>query len=210
MERVIEDFMTTENRYTCPYSHHYGHGSPVGCGDENGKGNASTMHTIDDWNGSGIVSYNGNKVYFINGYTVFITHVHKPWAMGEIIKNDLTTQKCYIARVNNHFVIADSLKEVIAEMRIKIVSSNNIKKDIAKAFVLAHPEYEKEYDWDEMVTWHSLDPTSCSDGRRRFTKLSNKKSGDLGTPRELIEFMKKSPSKQIAIEMERIYLNIPD
>ena len=73
--------------------------------------------------------------------------------------------------------------------------------------VEAHPEYEKEYDWDEMVAWHSLEPTSCIDGRRRFTALANKKSGDKGTPKELISVMKQSPSKNIAIEMERLYLN---
>lgn len=200
--------MHTDPYYVEPYPNHYGYGSVMGFCDENGKGRAFTSNIPQtEYNGSSIASYNGKKTYFINGYVVRIVHVHGPWAMGEIINNDLTTQTCYLAKVNNNFVVAGSLREVLEEMRNRISSSINIYKDMAQAFLLAHPEYEKEYDWDEMVAWHSLEPTSCIDGRRRFTALANKKSGDKGTPKELISFMKQSPSKNIAIEMERLYLN---
>lgn len=200
--------MHTEPRYARPYMNHYGYGALLGCGDKNGCGNAFTdTRRRENWNGSTIASFNGFKTYFINDFVVIVKHIHGPWALGEIINNDLTTTKCYIAKVHNHFVIAGSIKEVIEEMRKKITGSLNLYKDMAMAFVIAHPDYEKEYDWDEMVAWHSLDATSCADGRKRFSTLANKKSGDLGTPKELISFMKESPSKQIAIEMERLYLN---
>ena len=208
MERVITEFMHTEPHYIRPYMNHYGYTNLVGYCDNNGKGNAFTeLRKRENWDGSTIVSFNGYKTYFINGFVVAVKHIHGPWAMGEIINNDLTTTKCYIAKVNNNFVVAGSIKEVIDEMRQKIKTSLNRYKDIAMAFVMAHPNYETKYDWDEMVTWHSLDTASCADGRKRFSDIANKKSGDLATPKELISFMKESSSKEIAIEMERLYLN---
>ena len=200
--------MHTEQRYTYPYMNHYGWGCSMGCGNENGSGTAfTTLRKQDNWNGSSIGTFNGHKTYFVNGYVLYITHIHGPWAMGEIIHNDLTTQKCYLTKVNDKFAVGGNLRAVLEEMREKITESTSAKKNIAKAFILVHPEYEKEYDWDEMVAWHSLDKTSCVDGRRRFSLNSNKKSGDLATPKELIQHMKESPAREIAIEMERLYIN---
>lgn len=208
MERRVEEFLHTEPAYISPYSNHYGYGKPIGCGDNLGRGRAFVKYMPDNnYNNNGIVSFNDNNIIVIDGYVLYITHVHGPWAMGEIIKNDLTTQTCYLTKVNNTFVVDSSLKDVIEQMREKIFKNKENDDDIARAFVLAHPEYKKEYDWDEMVAWHSLSPTSCADGRRRFSKLANKKSGETATPEELIRLMKNSPSKNIALKMEEIYLS---
>lgn len=207
MERV-EEYLKTEPNYKRPYTNHYGYGSLMGYCDRNGCGKAMTKpRKEDDWNGSTIASYNGLKTYFIDDYVVVITHIHGPWARAEIVKNDLTTQKCYLSKINDNYVIGSSLKEVLEGMREKIIKSKSLNKDIAQAFVFAHPEYEKEYDWNEMVSWHSLDPTSCVDGRRKFTLHADKQTGDIATPKELIEHMKKSSSRLIALEMEKLYLN---
>ena len=208
MEGVNEEFLLTDSFYTLPYMNHYGSGSSIGKGTENGKGNAKiSIIPRENFSGVGIKRYNGNDVYFINGYALYITHIRKPYAMGEIIKNDLTTQPCYIARVNNHIAVGESLHDVIEELRDKISISNDNEYDVAQAFVLAHPDYEKEYDWDEMVFWHSLTTASCKEGRDKFSSHANKGKGSKATPKELIDFIKQSRDKSLGEKIEKIYLN---
>jgi hypothetical protein len=210
MEGRVKDFLHTEPVYNPPYNNHYGYGHSLGCGDSIGSGRAYVNFSVsqeETYNGRAIISLNMKPTYMIDDYIVHITHVHAPWVMGEIINNDFSTQPCYMTKVNEKYVVADSLREVIKEMREKIFSTMNNDDDIARAFVLAHPEYNKLYDWNEMVTWHSLSHFSCSEGRRNFTKNANKTSGEKATPKELISFMKNSASRNIAVKMERIYLH---
>lgn len=208
MDRKVNEYLKIENKYSAPYTNHYGYVNSIGCCDAKGRGRAFVMPRNDyDYNGKSIISYNHNKVYMVNDFMLYITHIRGPWAKAEIIKNDLTTQSCYIGKINNHIVVSESIRDAIEEMRNEIFNSMDNDEDIARAFVYAHPEYEKEYDWDEMVTWHSLDRTSCMDGRRRFSMYANKDTGSTATPKELISFMKESPSYRIAEKMERIYLN---
>lgn len=206
MERGINDYFGNEKLYMQPYSNHMGHGCNMGCGDEFGNGRAYTVNFInDDYSGSDIISFNGNKTYFVNGYLLYLTHVRLPWATGKIIKNDLTTQDCYIGKINNLIVVSDSIKNVSNELREKINKEYSYEVDLAEAFFMAHPDFNKEYDWNEMVQWHML-AGSCEDGRRRFTENSNKKNGDKATPKELIELMKNSTPVKLAEKMEEIYL----
>lgn len=209
MERSIESYIYTEPQYKQPYSNHYGYGVALGAGDRFGRGRAFLEYTrkADEANSNGIISFNGNKTYDIDGYLLYITHVHSPWASGEIIKSDLTTQPCYILKINDNIVVESSLRNAMEVMRHRLFLNKENDVDIAYAFVLAHPDYYKQYDWDEMVAWHSLSPTSCADGRHKFSKTANKKSGDTATPEELISFMKNSTSKNIAIKMEEFYLH---
>lgn len=209
MERRIKEFVHSEPSYHPPYCNHFGYGETLGAGSFNGIGRAFVdYHPVADmYTGESILSYNNNKTYLIDDFLVYITHIHGPWVMGEIIKNDLTTETCYMTKINNNFVVDESLKDVLYSMRNKIKTNKDNDDDIAQAFVLGHPDYHKEYDWDEMVSWHSLSPSSCADGRRRFSKSNNKKSGETATPEELIRLMKNSPSKNIALKMEEIYLS---
>jgi hypothetical protein len=208
MERRIEEFVHTDPQYCQPYNNHFGYGNSLGGGNFDGTGRAFIDYypVADMYTGDAILSYNNNKTYMIDGFVVYITHIHEPWLMGEIIKNDLTTQSCYMAKINDKFVVDYSLREVLDGMREKIALTKDNADDIARAFVLAHPDYEKEYDWEEMVAWHSLDKTSCADGRRNFSKYAKMSSGMKATPKVLIEFMMNSTSKPIAERMLNIYL----
>lgn len=208
MERTVDYQIQLEPQYYQPYENGYGCGPSMGSGDKLGNGRAFVEYeSIEtDYDGRGIISYNNHTVYCIDGYMLYIDHVHEPWMIGQILKNDLTIQQCYLAKINHNYVVAGSLHETLELMRKKILSSNSNEKDIATAFVIAHPEYENKYDWDEMVAWHALSTTSCANGRRQFSKLSDKSSGDTATPKELIEFMKNSPAAPIAKKMEELYL----
>lgn len=209
MERGVKEYLSTSSSfYQSPYMNHRGDGSSIGGGDEYGNGRAFvSVKTNDDYKGSSIISYNDHDVYFVNGYVLYITNIHEPWANAEIIKNDLTTQSCYIGKINNNVIVGSTLKEVFNELKQRIKKSNDNEQDVAQAFFISHPDYNKEYNWDEMVFWHSLINTSCSDGRRNFTHKFNKNSSSVATPKELIEFMKSGSTKSLALKMEELYLN---
>jgi hypothetical protein len=205
MEGRINEYLKTNHKINKPYTNHYGIGSPIGSGSEFGNGRAYTFNNrTDNYNGSSIVSFNKNKVYHINGYTLYITHIHEPWAKAEIIKNDLTTQTCYIGKINDYIAISDSIKGALCELRELISKGKNNDDEMLKAFVFAHPNYNKEYDWDEMVFWHSVSSYSCAEGRRRFSDASNKDIGSKATPKELIELMKKNNVK-MGNKLEQLY-----
>jgi hypothetical protein len=206
MERRIEAYLNNE-KCTKPYLNHYGNGSAMGGGSISGNGKAFTnIEVKDNFNGSNIISFNGKKVYMVNGLPMNIIHIHEPWAIGEIIKKDLTTQKCYLGRINNHLVVGNSISEVLEKLRIKIAETNDNITDIATAFVVAHPDYNKQYNWGEMVMWHSLDRTSCASGRQSFSARNNKFSCSTASPKELVEFMKDSKAVYLANKIEEIYL----
>ena len=207
MERIIEEFINKNNVITKPYLNHYGCGCTVGSGNANGTGKAFVRSSDNNtFSGKDFISYNGNKLYLIDDYLLYITHVHEPWAKGEIIKNDLTTQTCYIGKINNIIVVSDSIRNVLELLRKKIMNTYKNEDDIAAAFVYAHPDYNKQYDWEEMVFWHSITNYSCSEGRNNFSKLSNKKKGDTASPKELIELAKNTiaSSSPIAAMQRRV------
>lgn len=206
MERRIEEYLEISELPITPYTNHNGSGVFVGAGDEYGKGIAYTYRINNGINvKQGILSYNGHKVYLINGVMLYITHIHKPWACAKIIKNDLTTQDCYMGKINNHIVIANTIREALDYLRDKINLSNDNDYDIAQAFVYAHPDYEKQYDWEEMVFWHSLSEFSCQSGRQKFSNNAHKTKGSTASPKELISIMKKSRAANIANIMEMLY-----
>lgn len=207
MERRIEEYLKIDEKIPCPYDNHYGHGDSMGYCDEKNRGRAFIFYnTNNNYSGKDIISFNGNKIYDINGYLLYITNVHGPWANAEIIKNDFTTQSCYVGRINNLFAVSYSIRNTLDELRELISHTNDNEKDIAKAFVIAHPLYEEEYDWDEMVLWHSMTYRSCSEGRKKFSFRSNKPNGSKGTPKELIKLMKEYGVTRLANEIEKCYI----
>ena len=211
MERVIDEFLSTDIPYMKPYINHSSKGCMIGMGYDIGGGSAKVSYRPkENYTGKSLKNFNGKKLYYINGYVLYVTHIHFPYAMGEIIKNDFSTQKCYIIRVNNHIAVAESLHSAIKELRSKIKVSTDNEYDVAHAFVLGHPDYEKEYDWDEMVFWHSLTHYSCREGRQRFSNMAKKPKGSRATPKELIRFMKQSKDRTLAEKIEKIYLSKND
>lgn len=209
MERRVKEYLTYNEYIEPPYENHYGNGCSMGYYDVKGCGRAYVSYepTDNNYTGKDIISVNGNRLHMVNGYLLYITNIHEPWANAEIIKNDLTTQKCYIGKVNDNYVISDTLHDALIKLREAISTTDDNERDTAKAFVIAHPCYDKEYDWEEMIAWHSMVKTSCAEGRRSFSDYSNKTYGAKATPREVIGFMKAFGMNRIAKYTEDYYLN---
>lgn len=207
MERIIEEYLNVKDDIKEPYENHYGHGDNMGYCSNDGRGRAFVSYDVkDNFTGKDILSFNENKLYMINDYLLYITNVHKPWANGEIIKNDLTTQSCYIGRINDKFVISDSLRNAIEELRNVIHKTEDNEKDMAQAFVIAHPCYDKEYNWNEMISWHSIVRETCANGRKNFSEFYGKTNKSTATPKELIRLMRDYGVTRLANYFEEYYL----
>lgn len=209
MERDLKSILNTEPTYIPPYVNHCGYGNPIGAGNKNGKGFAYINYEArENYTGTSIISFNGNKTYLINGYLLYIKNFHFPWVKGEIINNDFTTQTCYFSAINNKVAVSDSIKNVYNELKEKIDGKKYNDSDLARAFVMYHPDYEKECRWGDMLEWHALSLNSCDNGRNVFTDVCGKKKDDLVTPKEFVELIiKHSPEKKLGEEIKKLYLS---
>jgi hypothetical protein len=208
MERRIKEYIGTNEKYKQPYLNHNGNSSLMGYCNYDGKGRGFVEYkrVNDNYSGKDILSYNNHKLYMIDGYLLYITNIHEPWANAEIVKNDLTTQHCYVGKINDNYAVSDTLYGAVEKLRENISSKQDNKKDVAKAFVNAHPNYNKEYDWMEMISWYILNNRSCVNGGIPFTKFCKKNSESKATPKELIELMKQYGIQKTANYLEKYYL----
>ena len=98
--------------YGSGYGDGSGYGSGYGYGDGHGNGDGSGYGY---GYGYGILNYNGHKVYMIDSVPTLIYSVHSNYAKGAILKDDLTLQPCFIAKVGNSFAHAETLKKAFAD-----------------------------------------------------------------------------------------------
>ncbi|MBR4406430.1 MAG: hypothetical protein IKT30_08655, partial [Bacteroidaceae bacterium] len=116
---------------------------------------------------SGVTSYKGQKVYYIDGVATLIDRVHSTYAQGHILNKDLTLTPCYIARVGNSFAHGESLPKAHADAQKKELQNMPVEKRIAR-FMAEHPDREKKYDAQDLFDWHGVLTGSCMMGRQQF------------------------------------------
>ena len=94
-----------------------------GCGFACGSGGDKTDE--DDFSDlcKDIKSLNGNIVDYIDRIPTIITQVYGNIAYGYIVKKDLTTSPCFIAKVGNSFAHGDTLEKVVADAREKEIKN---------------------------------------------------------------------------------------
>lgn len=206
MERSLNAILYND-AYNPPYVNHTGWGNATGAGNKNGCGNGYVNYNPrENYNGKDIIEFNGNKTLFIQDYLLYIKNFRFPWIKGEIIKNDFTTQPCYFTNLNNKIAIASSIKEVFNELKNNINHKKYNDADVARAFVICHPEYEGKYKWGEMVEWLTLEPYKTSNHVKIFTKVCKKRDKNLVTPKEFIELIYQySSSVPLGREMKKLY-----
>lgn len=199
----IDTYFKRTEPYSLPYRNGVGKGSALG---SHGSNCAVSCEVDYDCDGSGILNFNGRDVHFIDGYWVVITHVRGPWATGEIIKNDLTTQPCYIGRVGGHYAVAGTLKEVYDTLRETVTSRKGNLEDIADVFVEAFPDLDKEYKWGDMLFVHSLHPYSCEQGRTNWSRMVGRQKTDMVTVREFLDVAEDSVARALIRTIKEKYM----
>lgn len=156
MENLINKFISLSygSGSGCGYGLGYGYGSGYGYGDGDGCGD--------------ITSYNGIKIYSIDGISSIIIKIRNNIAKGFILNRDLTLSPCYIAKVGNSFAHAPTIKEAVRQAAEKAFQSMPVEKRIEE-FWKYHSKKTK-YPARDLWIWHNKLTESCEMGRNQFAK----------------------------------------
>ena len=164
MEELIKKFLSVS----------YGDGSGNGSGDDSGDGSGygdgygSGYGYGDGYgNGYGVKSFCGQKVYIIDGIQTLIDSVHGNYARGAILKSDLTTESCYVAKVGNYFAHGATLKQAVADAQAKYDKNKSLSERIDD-FRQQYPTLDTVCYGADLFRWHNTLTGSCQFGRQQF------------------------------------------
>ena len=179
--------------YGSGYGDGSGDGSGYGSGDGYGDGSGSGYGYGDGYgdgsgygSGYGIKEYNGQRVYMIDDVPTLIDQVRGDYAKGSILRDDLSLQPCYVARVGNSFAHGDTLHQALADATAKELEDQPIEERIAR-FVAEFPDPDKAVPFKSLYTWHHVLTGSCTMGRDEFTRSHSLDTAKDYTPRYFIQ-----------------------
>ena len=118
--------------------------------------------------GYGLVSFDGQNVYYIDGLPTVIERVCNNLAKGYIVNKDLTTTPCYVVKHENLFAHGSTVKEAEKALQDKIFESMDVEEKI-DAFLKEFDIYTK-YPAKMFYEWHHKLTGSCEFGRNAFVK----------------------------------------
>ena len=151
----------------------YGSGSGYDSGDGSGSGSGSGAGSVSgsgSGSGSGALNWrNGSLGDGVDSVPTIITQVRGNIACGYTVKDDLTLEPCYIAKVGNSFAHGNTLKEAVADAEAKEMEDMPLKERIKK-FVETFGSLDSEHTGQEFYDWHHILTGSCRMGRDEFCK----------------------------------------
>jgi hypothetical protein len=98
-----------------------------------------------------------------------ICSVHGNYATGYILRNDFTTQPCFIAKRGNFFAHGDTLRAAVKDAQKKYEHSLSAEERI-KLFLEAFPDPTVKVPASELFDWHNRLTGSCLMGRQEFCR----------------------------------------
>ena len=181
-----------------------GYGDSSGCGYGSGYGYG---HGSGDGGGydDGVVSFCGQKVYQIDDVPTLIDHVHENDAKGRILRDDLSTEACYIVRQGSLFAHGVTLRAAMDALRDKLFEDMPEDERIAE-FVRTH-EWGKQYPSADYYDWHHRLTGSCDMGRSEFAKRHGYRltDGELLTVEEFIKLTENSYGGSVIRKLREAY-----
>ena len=180
------------------YGYGYGYGDGYGSGDGSGDGYGSG-------DGSGIKSINGETIYIIDCVPTLLDHVKGNVAKGRILKDDLTLERCYVAKQDGFFAHGKTLREAMSALTDKLFEGMPEEERIAE-FIKAHKWGEK-YSAVDFYDWHHRLTGSCDMGRREFAASHGFKvtEDELLTVEEFIKLTENSYGSGVIRKLEGAY-----
>ncbi len=143
------------------YGSGYGYGDGSGDGDGDGSGDGYGS-------GSSIKSFNGERVYRVDGVNTLIRSVRGNTAHGAIVDNDLTITPCYIVKQDNVFAHGETLREAMEALREKLFE--DMPEDERIDTFLRETDRKKAYPTQYFYDWHHRLTGSCDMGRKQFAR----------------------------------------
>ena len=178
----------------------YGYGSGYGYGYGSGSGSGS-----GDGDGSEIKSINGETIYIIDSVPTLLDRVKGNVAKGRILKDDLTFEKCYVAKQDGCFAHGKTLREAMTALTDKLFEGMPEEERIAE-FIKAHKWGEK-YSAVDFYDWHHRLTGSCDMGRREFAASHGFKvtEDELLTVEEFIKLTENSYGSGVIRKLQKAY-----
>lgn len=179
-----------------------GEGYGYGFGDGFDSGDGCGRGSVD---GDGVVSFCGQNVYQIDDVPTLIDHVHGDAAKGRILRDNLTTEDCYIVKQGSLFAHGKTLRAAIDALQDKLFEDMPEDERIAE-FVKAH-EWGKQYPSADYYGWHHRLTGSCDMGRSEFAKRHGYKLTDdeLLTVEEFIKLTENSYGGSVIRKLREAY-----
>ena len=183
-----------------------GDGYGYGCGS--GTGTSDGFGTGDGYgcgSGYGIKSINGETIYIIDSVPTLLDRVKGNVAKGRILKDDLTFEKCYVAKQDRYFAHGKTLREAMSALTDKLFEGMPEEERIAE-FIKAHKWGEK-YSAVDFYDWHHNLTGSCDMGRREFAASHGFKvtEDELLTVEEFIKLTENSYGSGVIRKLQKAY-----
>ena len=185
------------------YGDGYGDGSGDGYGYGDGYGDGYGSGSGSGY-GYGVKTYNGQKVYIIDGLETIIESIKANYSKGFILNKDLTLKPCYIAKTGDCFAHGGTLKDAVRDATKKYTHTLPVEERI-KSFTQQFKKGTK-YRAEEFFNWHNTLTGSCEFGRKQFCfdNVINVSTDKL-TVEEFIKLTKNSYGKDIILQLEKEY-----
>lgn len=190
-----------------------GYVNGLGYGDNFGSSVVSVFGSAPDFGfgyGNGdITALNDNIVDYIDNVPTIIIQVHGNFAYGYIVKEDLTVEPCFIAKVGNSFAHGKTLKEAVADAKAKETKRLPIEERIEKFIEIFGP-LDSEHTGKEFYDWHHILTGSCRMGRDGFCKSHNIDLAQKYTVRYFLDITKGSYGSDVIKMIIKAYENIEE
>ena len=185
-----------------------GYGSDYGSGDGYGYGNGYgncdgcgrsgfNWGNVDD----SIKKINNQQVISIDNVQTIIENVHGNYAKGYILRDDLTTTPCFIAKCGNYFAHGKTLAEAREYAQAKYEKRLPVEKRI-ELFNKKYPSNDVPIDGNELFDYHNKLTGSCLFGRLSFCKERGLDLNSKYTVREFISITEDAYGGEIIMKLK--------
>ena len=187
------------------YSNFFGYGFGCICGRSFDKSDGYDEGSYCD----NILTFNGNIVDNVDMLPTIIIQVNGNFAKGYIIKEDLTLESCYIAKVGNFFAHGKTLKDAVTDAVKKQRKNMSIEERI-KNFVETFGSLNSEHTGKEYYDWHHFLTGSCQMGRDKFCKAHDIDLSKKYTVKYFLDITKNSYGSNIIKLVREAYENMEE
>lgn len=191
----------------------YGYVNGLGYGDNLGSSVVSVFGSAPDFGfgyGNGdVTALNGNIVDYIDNVPTIIIQVHGNFAYGYVVKEDLTLESCFIAKVGNSFAHGKTLKEAVADAKAKETKRLPIEERIEKFIEIFGP-LDSEHIGKEFYDWHYVLTGSCKMGRDEFCRSHSIDLTQKYSVRYFLDITKDSYGSDVIKMIIKTYENIEE
>lgn len=187
------------------YNNFYGYGFGCVCGRGFDKSDGYDEGSYY----SNILTFNGNIVDCIDMLPTIIIQVNGNFAKGYIIKDDLTLDACYIAKIGNFFAHGKTLKDAVSDA-VKKQGKNMPIEERIKNFVETFGSLNSEHTGKEYYDWHHFLTGSCQMGRDKFCEAHGIDLSKKYTVKYFLDITKNSYGSNIIKLVRESYENMEE